>query len=222
MQTDYVATSIEPMQEVDEFRVVTASAYDWSDLLFLAERTEMQNFVRQVDGVRRIFLSVHQTRHRSTFYDLDWSILDPVIRWTPRRNSPDQTGEMDNPMEHDAHPDSIGQDQPEFVTPPNLTQQIGNQSMIDLNTNPIIDHAGFRFSEIEINASSRRMTGVAENIGNTDAAQTVVFEFLDVNWDPLGTATFGPVQHLGIGDFDFFSLNVSQATSRARFIRVVS
>jgi len=212
-QTDYVARSNEALSNVDEFRVVVAGDAEWGDLLFLAEHTETQRFIRLDDGQRGVFRGVHQTRHRYTFYDLDFSILNPEIRWTPRYVGA-TTGYMDLPLDGTMHPSGLGQH------PPNVTQVIGNQSMYDLNLQPVINHAGLRFSDLAFSNLTMSFEGIVENVSNQGVTQTVSFELMDENWESLGTISFGPGIP-AVGSEDSFRLNASPSMTRTRFIRVV-
>ena len=213
-QTDFVATAIELLEPLNNFRVLVQDDHDWEQLELLVDYTETYLFLRVMRGFRGTPSSVRQTRHRYTFYDFDFSELEPEIRWTPRIDD-DGTGYQDLVLDVGLHPGGGI-----IYRPPGVTEGVITQDLYDLLLHPTVVYAGLRFTNIMFSSITLSIEGYVENILNEGISQNVVFELLSDDFTSLGTITFGPIIP-EVGESDRFRIPISPGMVNARFIRVV-
>jgi len=212
-QVDFVANSLTSLDPVDSFRVVVAGDPDWDEAMFLVDSTSTLSFLHHVTAFAGDIHAVRQTRHRTTFEDLDFSILQPTIRWTERG--------MEGYHSIDTIPDFENQPGGTFGQPPNVSV-VGTQALYDLRLSPILNHpTGLRFSNLVMSGMTMSFEGTVENVSSRATITTIVFEFLDVDSNSLGTRNFGPVIP-EIGESRPVRLNVDVNMLDAVFIRMVN
>jgi hypothetical protein len=155
--------------------------------------------------------------NRAEYFEVDLSALEELVKWqAPNVETTTAAGDgMD--IAADA---SILQGEP-AQSDLSTVQQTGNQSMYDLRMSPIIEHAGLKFSEFELDRSIMSFKGTVQNTGNKGIETIVEFEFLDEDWQSLGVRTYGP-EIPSLNETQTFYLNVSSSMVGARFVRVVS